>query len=152
MSETTFQVPEGTAEEAKASTTDELAADTKAADKKVEYPEGAPKFLPLHRLGYGARGRATRALADAQQYLKDHPDVEKTETEGEQEEAPGSNLYEVADQMDMLELLDKFLALTAADPDAYAAWEPRLDGAVLLQTWQAYHQERQTGEASSSSS
>jgi len=152
MSETTFEVPEGTGEEAKASAVDELRADAKAAIKAVEYPEGAPKFRPLLDLEFDERGPAIAEYQAMQRFLKAHPGVTKAKEVDADSDAEVEIGDETIEVYQLLAIMNRFMKLVAVDQDEYATWKGRKDAAVFTQTFNAYQAESQPGEASSSAS
>ena len=152
MSETTFEVPEGTAQEAKESMVDALAADTKAADEPPEYPEGAPKFYWVMRAPYRQRAEGARRYRAVQDFLKAHPELTKAVEVDESDEDAEVDWDRAANSWELMALLDEALESLAVDPAAYRAWDARMDSDVLQQTWSAYQAAAQPGEASSSSS
>jgi hypothetical protein len=153
---TEFQVPPGTADEAKAQPTlvDAIAEDAKAADEPPDYPEGAPEFYALMRVPYRQRAEAIRKYGEVQAYLKAHPGVgqDRDEDDSDNSESSETDWVATADKFELVGLLDEFLLTVAVDRGAYEAWPERTDVGVFMQTWSAWQGRTQPGEASSSSS
>jgi hypothetical protein len=142
-----FSVPAGTAQQAaqqpepQPTIIDSIASDAKAAERKVEFPPGAPKLRPIHTLPFRERGNAMRLFGELQKI--------QGPVKGEE-----PSFDQIADMYDGLARIDDFLAAVAEDANAYRKWVagPGNDEGVFSQLWQAYSTQRQPGEASSSSS
>lgn len=144
-----YRVPPGTAQQAaqqaeppQPTIIDAIASDAQAAQPaKVEFPPGAPKLRPIHQLPFRERGNAMRLFGELQKI--------QSPAEGEQ-----PSFDQIADMYDGLARIDDFLAAVAVDADAYRKWVagPGNDEGVFAQLWNAYSNQSQPGEASSSSS
>jgi len=121
---------------------DAIASDAQAAQPaKVEFPPGAPKLRPIHQLPFRERGNAMRLFGELQ----------KIQGPGEGEQP---SFDQIADMFEGLARIDDFLAAVAVDANAYRKWVagPGNDEEVFAQLWNAYSNQSQPGEASSSSS
>jgi hypothetical protein len=143
MSIETFQVPPGTADGAKASLTDQLAADAKLADGKLVYPDGCPELRPPHRMEWEDRAQAALILGEIVELEKQSGKLKKGQTLNAEK---ASAFYK------LLGAIGRYLGSAAADKDAWKAWPGRLDQEKLIETFNVYQGEAQPGEASSSSS
>jgi hypothetical protein len=123
---------------------DELAEDARAADAKVEFPEGAPAFRGLMQLPFRERANAARKYAQVQDLIQRHR--KSLGIVGDVPLADAANLYEV------LGAMDEFLAGMAVDAGAYETWPGRYRETIFIQTWNAFEAMSQTPEASSSAS
>lgn len=136
---------------------DQLAEDTKAADTPPEYPDGAPRLYPLLKMPFRRRAAALRKYGELQDYLKAHPELQKTAEKAEPAESEDVevDMDAAADSYEMVALMDEVLESVARDPDEYEAWGEtgdRYDNDTFLRTWAAWQAASQPGEASSSSS
>lgn len=125
------------AEGPKPATSDMIAQDAAPA----QYPAGAPKFRPLHRLGFLEKASAFDLLDVIQEAQANMP------VKGE-----GVSGKRAAAMYRVLAKMDDFLASVAVNTDEYLAWDGRHDDVLFSQTWAAYQGDAQPGEAGSSSS
>lgn len=136
---------------------DALAAES--APEPVDYPVGAPLLKPYLQI----RPRSNRAkfkreyaefakqqdtigaLTKAARRAEDDDAVKLPEAEQAAE-----NMRLWADADDLYQKMDDLMRLAAVSSDEYSAWSDEVDDKDLVQTFQAYMQESQPGEASSS--
>lgn len=136
---------------------DEMAAE--AVPEPVEYPAGTPLLKPYVQI----RPRSKRALFKRQyaQFTNMQDTVSalsKAARDAGSDDAvklpdvaqAAENMRLWADADDLYQQMDDLMRLAAVDDTEYTVWSDQVDDKDLIRAFQAYMQESQPGEASSS--
>jgi hypothetical protein len=145
-----------------------MAADVEA--ENLDYPEGAPEFLPVLKLPRMRRADAYEALGLIQAEQRKVKRVERSDEEpadaepgedtaqgdeggdGEGEELKPVELDPLSygAQYRVIAYIEQYLGVVAQDPKAYATWAAGVSDADLVKTFNTYIRKTQPGEAKSS--
>jgi hypothetical protein len=146
----------------------QMAADVEA--ENLDYPEGAPEFLPVLKLPRMRRADAYEALGLIQAEQRKVKRVERSDEEpadaepgedtaqgdeggdGEGEELKPVELDPLSygAQYRVIAYIEQYLGVVAQDPKAYATWAVGVGDADLVKTFNVYIRKTQPGEAESS--
>ena len=139
----------------------ESLADDVAAETATFEP-GTPELIPHLQMRRMRRAEAYGALGKVQeQNAKVNPKAAEKATTGEDGESKPADDAEVeidpseyGERYKILGLIEEYLAICAADEDAFRDWaaSPACGDSVLIKTFNVYMKVNQPGEATSSAS
>jgi hypothetical protein len=164
MPPTKLKVADGSVPE-ESDTVAQMAADVEA--ENLDYPEGAPEFLPVLKLPRMRRADAYEALGLIQAEQRKVKRVERVDEDEPADAEPGEDTTqggEGEDEVKPVELdplsygaqyrviayIEQYLGVVAQDPKAYATWAAGVSDADLVKTFNTYIRKTQPGEAKSS--